>query len=148
MAGGRPSLYQPEYAQKARELCERGATTADLAEFFQVSTQTIRNWSHEHVDFFEALKIGKAAADERVEASLYHKAIGYSFDAVKIFQHQGQVVEAPYREHVPPDTTAAIFWLKNRKPQEWRDRHEHTGADGAPLLSGITINFVKPDSAG
>ena len=59
--------------------------------------------------------------------SLYHKAIGYSYDAVKIFMPAGatEPVYAPYREHVPPDTTACIFWLKNRRQQEWRDVHKH-----------------------
>jgi len=42
-------------------------------------------------------------------------------------------VYAPYREHVPPDTTAAIFWLKNRRAKDWRDKRELTGADGEPI---------------
>jgi hypothetical protein len=51
------------------------------------------------------------------------RANGYSYDAVKIFMPAGakKPVYAPYREHVPPDTTAAIFWLKNRDPAHWRD---------------------------
>ena len=60
---------------------------------------------------------------------------GYTHDAVKIFQHQGEPVRVPYREHVPPDTTAAIFWLKNRRPEEWRDRHNHeiSGKNGGAI---------------
>lgn len=50
---------------------------------------------------------------------------GYSYDAVKIFQHNGKPVKVPYVEHVPPDTTACIFWLKNRKPEAWRDVKDH-----------------------
>lgn len=120
----RPSLYKPEYAEQAAKLCRLGATDADLADFFEVTTVTIWNWKCNFEEFFKALKAGKDEADARVERSLFQRAVGYSFDAVKIFQYEGVPVEAPYREHVPPDTTAMIFWLKNRKPAEWRDRTE------------------------
>jgi hypothetical protein len=57
-----------------------------------------------------------------VERSLYECANGYSDDAVKIFcDKNGNVTKVPYQEHVPPDVTACIFWLKNRKPADWRD---------------------------
>ena len=71
------------------------------------------------------LKSGKEVADNRVERSLYNRAVGYTFDSEKVFQHQGEIVRAKTVEHVPPDTTAGIFWLKNRKPAEWRDKIEH-----------------------
>jgi hypothetical protein len=64
--------------------------------------------------------------------SLYHRAIGYSYDAVKIFMHDGKPVEVPYREHVPPDVAACIFWLKNRRPHLWRDKHDMTVAKAPP----------------
>lgn len=132
---GRPSSYRPEYAEQARKLCELGATDKDLADFFEVAISTVSLWKTKHPEFSEALKVGKAAADDRVENSLYHRAVGYTFDAVKIFQHQGQVIEAPYREHVPPDVTAQIFWLKNRRKAEWRDKidHELAGKDGGAI---------------
>lgn len=130
---GRPSGYKPEFCQQAADLCARGATDAELAEFFKVSARTIYRWQNEFPDFCQSLKAAKDIADERVIRSLYHKAVGYTFDAVKIFMPAGadSPVFAPYQEHVPPDTTAAIFWLKNRRSQDWRDkseqviRHEH-----------------------
>jgi len=132
---GRPSSYKPEFAIQARKLCELGATDAELADFFDVSDRTIYRWSNEHDDFCQALKAGKDAADERVVRALYHKAIGYTHDAVKIFMPKDAPapVYAPYREHVPPSDTAAIFWLKNRRREEWRDRVTHEGAADAPL---------------
>jgi hypothetical protein len=63
----------------------------------------------------------------RVERSLYERANGYNYEAVKIFMpaNREKPVYAKYIEHIPPDTTAAIFWLKNRDPQHWRDsQHE------------------------
>lgn len=132
---GRPSSYRPEFAKDAEKLCALGATDIDLADFFEVSDRTIYRWAAEHTAFCQALKAGKAVADERVERSLYHKAVGYTFDSEKVFQHQGEIVRTKTREHVAPDTTAAIFWLKNRKSAEWRDvsRTEHTGKDGGPI---------------
>ena len=132
---GRPSSFKPEFADQARKLCELGATDTELADFFDVSDRTIYRWSIAHDDFCQALKAGKEAADERVVRSLYHKAIGYTHDAVKIFMPKDapEPVYAPYREHVAPDTTAAIFWLKNRRREEWRDRVTHEGSADAPL---------------
>jgi hypothetical protein len=131
LAVGRPSLYRPEYAEKAKELCNNGATDAELADYFEVSITAIKSWKSVHPAFHTALKAGKDIADDRVERSLYEKATGYTFDAVKIFMPAGaqDPVYAQYREHVPPDTTAMIFWLKNRRKAEWRDKQdvEHSG---------------------
>lgn len=132
---GRPTDFQPEFIKQAEKLCALGATDEEVADFFEVSVRTIYRWKHDHEEFCQALKIGKDAADTRVEMSLYHRAIGYTFDSEKLLtvsqgKDQGSVVERhPIREHVPPDVTAGIFWLKNRKRGEWRDRveHEHTG---------------------
>jgi hypothetical protein len=114
-----------------------------LADFFSVTTVTIWRWQSAHEAFCNALKRGKDAADERVERSLYARATGYTFDAVKIFMPAGakKPVYAKYQEHVAPDTTAAIFWLKNRRREEWRDKmdHEHTGKDGTPLVPIINL---------
>lgn len=137
MAGGRPSSFRPEFVEQAKKLTEFGATDVELADFFHVSINTIGNWRSAHPEFLEALKLGKDAADLRVSTSLYQRAMGYSFESEKIFMPSGakKPVRVKYREHVPPDTTAMIFWLKNRQPEKWRDRthHEHTGKDGGPI---------------
>lgn len=122
---GRPSGYKPEYAKQAEKLCKLGATDADLAEFFGVTPRTIQNWSSRYEEFFRALKDFKDLADDRVERSLYQRALGYEYDAVKIFNANGEPLVVPYRERCPPDTTAMIFWLKNRRPDRWRDVHKH-----------------------
>lgn len=124
MAGGRPSGYQPEFAKQAQKLCQLGATDKELADFFEVSDRTIYRWQTQFPEFCQALKAGKEAADERVERSLYHRATGYTFESEKVFQFQGSIVRADTKEHVPPDTTAMIFWLKNRRPEAWRDKTE------------------------
>lgn len=130
MSGGRPSKYKPEFADQARQLTNLGATDHDLAVFFKVADSTLYLWKLEHPEFSEALKLGKEVADTRVEQSLYHRALGYSHEAVKILMTKdGDVYREEYIERYPPDTVAAIFWLKNRKPTEWRDKQEieHSG---------------------
>lgn len=138
MARGRPTDYQERYPEQARKLCQLGATDAELADFFGVNITTIHRWKNVHADFCNALKAGKEAADARVERSLYQKAVGYTYDSVKIFMPAGatEPVYAPYREHVPPSDTAAIFWLKNRRSAEWRDKQdvEHTTSDPLSAL--------------
>lgn len=123
---GRPSEFKAEYVEQAQKLCLLGATDVELADFFNVSDRTIYRWQTQFPEFCQALKAGKELADERVERSLYHRAVGYSHEAVKIFMPAGASVPvyAPYREHVPPDTTAMIFWLKNRRPEQWRDKSD------------------------
>jgi hypothetical protein len=136
---GRPTSYRKEFCKQAEKLCELGATDRELAEFFGVTERTVYRWQIEHEEFCQSLKAGKDSADERVERSLYRRAVGYSFDSVKIMQDKGNELIVPFVEHVPPDVTACIFWLKNRRSKDWRDKREVTGTDGGP----IQINIVK-----
>jgi hypothetical protein len=121
MTAGRPSKYKPEYVEQARKLCKLGATDSELADFFEVSLSTLSLWKVEHQEFSESLKIGKDEADKRVEDALYNRAMGYSHEDSDIRVIDGKVVVTPLIKHYPPDTTAAIFWLKNRKQKDWRD---------------------------
>lgn len=136
-AGGRPKTYKPDFAKQAKKLCELGATDADLAEFFGVTTVTIWRWRCEYKEFCNALMIGKGVCDDRVERSLYQRAVGYSFSTEKIFSFQGSITRAPTVEHVPPDPGAAKLWLVNRKPNDWRDKVD-VDATGT-----VTVNIVR-----
>lgn len=126
----RPTSFKPEFIEQAQKLAALGATDREAAEFFEVDERTLYRWKHEHEAFCQALKVGKDLADERVMQSLYRKAVGYSFDSVKYHAYEGEVIETPCVEHVPPSDTAAIFWLKNRRPESWRDKQEieHSGS--------------------
>lgn len=134
---GRPSKYQSEFAVQAHKLSALGATDQEVADFFEIEVRTLYRWKHDHDEFCQALKAGKDTADDRVERSLYQRAIGYEQEEVKIFMPSGadNPVYAPYRARVAPDVTAAIFWLKNRRKEDWRDvsRTEHTGKDGEAI---------------
>ena len=124
---GRPSDFRDEYVIQAERLCRLGATDIELADFFEVDVRTIYRWAQGREAFCQALRAGKEACDDRVERSLYNRAIGYTHDAVKIFMpaQASSPVYAPYREHVPPDVGAAKMWLSNRRGEQWRDRQEH-----------------------
>ena len=132
---GRPTNYKKEYDEQAYKLCLLGATDKEMADFFNVKEQTINNWKKNHPSFFESIKRGKIVADANVAKSLYNRALGYYHPEDKIFNDNGEPLIVPTVKHYPPDPTAAIFWLKNRKPAEWRDKRETelTGKDGGPI---------------
>jgi hypothetical protein len=95
---------------------------------------------------------GKIIADAEVADKLYHRACGYSHEAVKIFMPAGaeSPVYAPYVEHYPPDTMAATRWLGNRQRKLWSERTEiaHTGPNGGPVQSlSATISMTDPIEA-
>ena len=120
---GRKSEYRIEYADQALKLCLLGATDKELAEFFSVSEQTLNKWKKDYPEFLESLKKGKNIADANVASRLYNRAIGYSCKATKFATSEGRITDSKeYTEHYPPDTTAAIFWLKNRQRDRWQDR--------------------------
>lgn len=127
--GGAPTDYRPEFCQHALELCERGATDEELAQEFDVSTRTIYRWKNAHPEFCQAIRAGKEAADERVERSLYQMATGTYIkqqQAIKVktgqFTEDIKIVEV--ETYMAPEVPAAQFWLKNRKPDQWRDKSD------------------------
>jgi hypothetical protein len=130
---GRKSKFRPEFVQRASDMALVGATDAEIAKVLRVSLATFKAFKEKHPEFLAALKGSKEAADANVERALYRRAIGYSHPDTHISNFQGDITITPITKHYAPDATSCIFWLKNRKPAEWRDRLEHTGKDGAPL---------------
>jgi len=137
---GRKTLYKAEFAEQAYKLTLLGATDAELADFFGVSEQSVNAWKKRHKDFLESIKKGKRLADADVADRLYQRAMGFEHDSVEIKVVDGGIVEVPVRKVYPPDATSAIFWLKNRQPDKWRDKTttELTGRDGKDLFAKLT----------
>ena len=114
-----------------------GLTEDQIAHNMGIVRSTLSEWKIKFKDISDALKKGKEVVDREVENALLKKAMGYTVDLVKTFKvkrtiyENGKKVEE-YEElvpgvdqvHVPADTTAQIFWLKNRKPEDWRDKRE------------------------
>lgn len=145
---GQPTRYKKDYAIQAKKLCNKGFDDKELADFFNVCVATIYNWKLAHPEFLEALKGGKDDYDTRIVRSLAERAMGYSHREDKIFNNgSGQkptTVETI--KHYPPDTTACIFWLKNRQPQDWRDKPEGGNA-GDEDAQAVTVNIVVEDAS-
>lgn len=126
MPNGRPTKYKEEYSEQAYKLCLLGAIDTEIADFFDVCVDTINEWKKQHEDFSASIKRGKQVADGEVASKLFHRATGYQHDDVDIKMYEGQIIETQLIKHYPPDTTAAIFWLKNRQPAKWRDKQDIT----------------------
>jgi len=147
MPAGRPTKYKAEYAEQAKKLCELGATDRQLADFFEVSESTLNLWKIDNKEFSESLKLGKEAPDALVERSLFQRAMGYSHEEDDIRVVNGELVITPIIKHYPPDSTSLIFWLKNRKKDDWRNKqeieqsgkltHEHEFLDSLKPTTGI-----------
>jgi hypothetical protein len=122
---GRPTDYDPAYCEQVEKFCRLGATDAEVADFFAVVESTVNLWKIKHPEFSEALKRGRVIADLEVANSLYRRATGYSSETEKIIGKGESQRVVKVKVVVEPDTTAQIFWLKNRRKAHWRDRHEH-----------------------
>jgi hypothetical protein len=105
----------------ARDCCIAGATNTTLAERFGVSRTTIDNWIATIPDFSDAVKAGREIADETIVSALFARAKGMERKATRVFCPNGQPVTVEYIDQVLPDVRACIFWLRNRRPQEWRE---------------------------
>lgn len=142
---GRPSKFKEEFIPQAEKLCKLGATDMEIADFFEVEVRTLYRWKAENDAFCQALKAGKEVADERVERSLFARANGYEHDEVDIRVVSGEIIQTPIRKYYPPDTTACIFWLKNRRPAEWRDKVEQEHS-GTVQIGRVVREIVRPQA--
>lgn len=117
---GQPTKFDSSMCEQTTKLCLLGATDESLADFFGVCKSTINNWKREHPEFLASIREGKEEADSKVAKSLYNTAL------------EG-------------NTTAQIFWLKNRRSKEWRDKQEinHQSADGSMSPGEITDDVLQ-----
>ena len=121
MAGGRPTVYKAENAEIARHACMLGASNETLAERFEVSRRTIDNWIATIPEFGDAVRHGREVADESVVAALYARATGMERKSIKVVEGDGGSVTTTHTSQVLPDVRACIFWLRNRRPEQWRE---------------------------
>ena len=111
---GRPSLYDLRFHPKLGFwLAQAGLTDEEIAQEIGIHVNTLYEWRKAHPEFSESLKGGKATPDDEVEAALLRRAKGFKY------------VEGSKEKVALPDTTACIFWLKNRRPGDWRDKRQH-----------------------
>ena len=123
------SKFNPDYYNDwAWSLAIQGMTIAEIGKAMGVSRATINRWMAENEDFKKAIDDGRDTSDAKVEKSLYQRAIGYTYKEKKVIMtldKDGNQMPARIEtteKHVPPDTTAQIFWLKNRKRDRYKDK--------------------------
>lgn len=126
---------EPDGLLKLEAWARDGLTDEQIASNMGINVATLYRYKNEHKEICEALKRGKEVVDIQVENSLFKKAMGYNAAIKKTFKIKDvyydaegrrcekERLESAYDEvHVPADTTAQIFWLKNRKPDQWREK--------------------------
>ena len=96
-----------------------GLTDEQIAKKMGVNTATLYDWKKKYPEISESLKKGKEVIDTIVENALLKRALGYRYDEVTI---ENGIETKRVTKEVQPDTTAQIFWLKNRRPDKWRDK--------------------------
>lgn len=128
---------EPEGLLKIEGWARDGLTDEQIAQNMGVAYSTFRTWRDKYSALSAVLKKNKDVADRRVENSLFERALGGTHEVRKTFKvkekyyddhgklcEKEKLVQATDEVYIPGDTTAQIFWLKNRKPQEWRDKQE------------------------
>lgn len=113
-----------------------GLTDEQIAGNMGISYSTFREWLKKFPALSAALKLGKAPVDLQVENALLKRALGYTYD--EITYEDGKPTKRVTKQ-VSPDTTAQIFWLKNRRPDRWRDKVENAPAVSNELLTSLMI---------
>jgi len=156
--GGRPTKFNKEVKAKAEKLSRRGFTDKEISKLIDITERTINRWKLKHPEFCQSLNLWKEQANGKVKRSLYERACGSSHADTKAqwvettdliegkLVKSGKWVYADLVKHYPPDPTSMIFWLKNREPDEWRDKIDHgiEGKDGGPI-DIMVKNGIPPE---
>ncbi len=142
----------PEGLLKVEGWARDGLTDEQIAANIGIRAGTLYDWKNRFSDFSEALKKGKEVVDRQVENALLKRALGYEYKETTrepvLNPNTGKVkltVTKTVTKQVVPDTTAQIFWLKNRKPETWRDKREITTDDNDQVMA--FIEAMRNDSS-
>lgn len=136
---------------KLEAWARNGLTDEQIASNMGICRETLNQYKNKYSDISDTLKRGKEVVDIQVENALLKRALGYDYEE-KTYESKYsetldkyvQVLTKTVTKHVQPDTTAQIFWLKNRKPKNWRDKQEieHSGNVNNPF-EGLTTEELR-----
>lgn len=149
---GRPkenlyAKYVEGHEDEIIDCCEKGADLRGLSELLGCGLTTVNKIKHDYPEFKELIRKGGEVADEKVISTLFRRAIGYDAEetCTEVKVSPDGSAQTTYvkkiKKHIPPDTTAAIFWLKNRRRDEWCDNQNVEVKSDVP----INISIVKDD---
>ena len=131
---------QPGQLAVIERMARDGKTVEQIARTIGVHRNTLTRWLADPV-IADAMYKGRAHADDKVERALFRRAAGYTYTQKKrTVLEDGAVREETTTKEVPPDTVACIFWLKNRRPMEWRDRQD------IDLYAGVEFVQIVDDT--
>lgn len=138
----------PEGLIKIEGWARDGLTDEQISQNMGIGKTTLYRWESEHREIWESLKKGKEVTDYAVESALLKRALGYKTVEVTkaISEETGELeVFKEVEKEVPPDTTAQIFWLKNRKPDTWRDKQDIdvSGGINMPNLKELSTEELR-----
>ena len=144
MANGKYQQWlEPEGLTLLEGWARDGLTDEQIAGNIGINTSTLYDWKNKFPKISEALKKGKEVVDIQVENALLKRALGYEFQETRVEKSDKDGTKIIQTlKHIPADTTAQIFWLKNRRPDKWRDKPEIPGDSdmlkkAKELLEGI-----------
>ncbi len=143
----RPSKYETHVAPRLEEIkdwCRNGATDEEIAKRLGISRDSFYQYKKEFSDFSDTLKETKEIVDAQVENALLKRALGYEYKEVTKKVVDGELkVTKVITKQVVPDTTAQIFWLKNRRPDKWRDKPTEEKDERESVSVNITIEDLS-----
>lgn len=139
---GRPSKFKPEFVSQAKKLAKQGWTLAEMADFWDVDERSVQRWMADRPSFCRAIKQGRVLPDDRVEESLYRRAVGYEHDSEEIKVVDKGVVRVPIIKRYPPDPVACIFWLRNRRPNRWSNAPDPSGEGENAVPTRVVLEVV------
>lgn len=137
---GRPTLLNKQLKEIAVRLAsEKGMTIKEMASKLGIGRSTLFLYLQQDKDLLDAVKGAMEMADDLVEISLYRRATGYTHAEEKIFydSERGRVVRAKTVKHYAPDTGAAQWWLRNRRPEQWSEKPEVDESDEKPIVISV-----------
>lgn len=137
----------PEKLLLLEDWARQGLFDAQIAKNMGISEATLYRYKANHPEIKEALRKGKEVVDIEVENAMLKRALGYT---VRIVEQKidkfGDIHDCERDVHIPGDVTAQIFWLKNRRRQQWRDKVEYSNDGGEISKLDEILKEIKKDA--
>lgn len=142
---GRPGAWRDDFVRMGYKLALLGCTDKEMADIMGISERTFYELKAKYPQFTQALNEGKELADAEVASRLFDRACGVKIRKTDIKCYMGTIIKTPLVEEYPPDTSAAIFWLTNRRNAKWRRNGDvgDDGGDAPPVAVTIEVRDAR-----